>query len=254
MDKQILRKTFDLKALDVDKSTRQVKIAIAELESIDRDKEVFDPLAFDKSIAERGPKGSNEIWHMTDHGSDSMFGTPSLEKALSKFKELGRDGKYISGLSEYKNTWLWREVAWPLYESGDITQHSVGFQVIGEKEAKGNYSIIKEVALWEGSAVLWGANPNTPTQEVVKSLIKNKKENAADRLAWIIKAMKEGKYSGENESLLILELKQLESLYTFQEPSQKDTPAIEPEDKPLIEISEKDTLLIELITKNFNGI
>ncbi len=37
-------------------------MAIAEMESIDRDGDVFDKSAFDKTIAERGPLGSNEIF------------------------------------------------------------------------------------------------------------------------------------------------------------------------------------------------
>lgn len=195
-------KTFDLKALDVDESSRRVKVAIAETESVDRDNELIDPKAFNQTISRKGPKGTNEVWHLIDHN-------PSLETALGKFTELYMDGKYLVGVSEYKDSWLWREVAWPLYKSGDINQHSIGFRVVGNKEKANGYDIIKEVELFEGSAVLWGANPNTPTMEVAKSLYREKQESFEDRLEWICKSLRDGKYNEEKQSLLILEIQQL---------------------------------------------
>lgn len=205
----IQHKVYDLKALDVDTSKRSVKVAIAEMESIDRDGDVFDKSAFDKTMAERGPSGSNEIWHLVNHER-------KLESSLGKFNKLYKEGKYIVGENSYRDMFLWKEVAWPLYERGDITQHSVGFSIVKEQKSA-NHNVISEVALWEGSAVLWGANPNTPTFEVVKSFLEQKKETAFDYMAWIIKKLKEGKYTGENESLLINELQEVSALFVPQE-------------------------------------
>lgn len=215
------QKTFDLKALDVDESSRRVKVAIAETENVDRDNELIDPKAFNQTISRKGPKGSNEVWHLIDHN-------PSLETALGKFSELYMEGKYLVGVSEYKDSWLWREVAWPLYKSGDINQHSIGFRVIGNKEKANGYDIIKEVELFEGSAVLWGANPNTPTMEVAKSLYREKRESMEDRIDWIVKGLREGKYNDDTRSLLILELQQLHSFKAAAETSLQrveETPA-----------------------------
>jgi hypothetical protein len=116
---------------------------------------------------------------------------------------------------------LWKEVAWPLYERGDITQHSVGFSVLNQQKGV-NHNVITQVALWEGSAVLWGANPNTPTFEVVKSFLEQKKETAVDYMAWVIKKLKEGKYTGENESLLINELQEVSALFVPQETAHEE--------------------------------
>jgi HK97 family phage prohead protease len=204
-------KTFDLKALDVDESSRRVKVAIAETESVDRDNELIHPKAFNQTISRKGPKGTNEVWHLIDHN-------PSLETALGKFSELYMEGKYLVGVSEYKDSWLWREVAWPLYKGGDINQHSIGFRVIGQKEKADGYDVIKEVELYEGSAVLWGANPNTPVLDVAKSLYKEKQESFEDRIEWIVKSLRDGKYNGECQSLLILELQQL---YKFRNEAEK---------------------------------
>ena len=41
--------------------------------------------------------GTNEIWHLLDHTRTSF-------SALSKFEELGRQGKYIVGVSAFKNS------------------------------------------------------------------------------------------------------------------------------------------------------
>jgi phage head maturation protease len=207
------RKIFDIKALDVDKSSGFVRVAFAQMGKIDRDNDVFDNDAFRKSIAERGPQGSNEIWHLADHER-------KLRASLGKFSNVYTDNNYLIGENKSRpEMWLWREVAWPLYEKGDITQHSIGFATIRQK-AERTYNLIQEAAVYEGSAVLWGAQPDTPTLDVVKSFMEGKTESAKDYMAWIVKNLQEGKYSGENESLLILELKELSNLFLPGETSQ----------------------------------
>ncbi|CAL1518197.1 HK97 family phage prohead protease [Chitinophaga sp. MM2321] len=197
------RKIFNLKTLDVDTKTRSVKVAIAELESVDRDNDIFSSTAFDKTIKERGPHGTNEIWHMADHGY-------SLTSALSKFSELYKEGKYIVGISPYRDTKLWRDTIWPLYEAGDINQHSVGFRTVKSGQYSENVREITEAALWEGSAVLWGANPFTPTLGVTKSVFTSEQiESEIKRFDMLIKGIKSGHFDEDN-SLLQLELKRLQ--------------------------------------------
>lgn len=199
-------KTFNLKALDVDTSKMQVKVAIGETETIDHDGDLIVPTAALRTIKARGPEGTNEIWHLVDHHA-------SLKSALGKFTEMGMDGKYIYGVSSYKEkSALWRDTVWPLYESGDITQHSIGFKTIKEQK-KGDYNEIQEIKLFEGSAVLWGANPNTPTLEVFKSLTKEERdEDIIKRFERIQKGLKSGIFDDDN-SLLLIEIKQLQQLY-----------------------------------------
>lgn len=201
-------KVFNLKALDVDAKTKSVKIAISEMQSVDHDGDVFEMSAWDKSIKEKGPEGTNEVWHLLDH-------TPRSFAALSKFSELYREGIYLAGVSKYKNSFAWREVAWPLYEAGDITQHSVGFKTIKETKSAEGHNIIQEAQLYEGSAVLWGAQPNTPTMQVVKSLMnldEDRDITAAEKIEEITKRIREGKFD-EKAELLIIELKRLQYLF-----------------------------------------
>jgi len=200
------RKTIDAQALDIDQKSRTVKIAFASMGDIDRDADVFDSKAFNKSIAERGPNGTNEIWHLLDHRALTT-------SALSKFKEVYVDMtmQKLVGVSEYRNSFAWREVAWPLYEKGDITQHSIGFTTNDAEQKKG-YTLIKDATVWEGSAVLWGANPNTPTMEVAKSVgIYKEEDELPVQIEKMIKAMKSDKWDEDAKSLFIIELKQIQA-------------------------------------------
>jgi phage head maturation protease len=203
MAKHFEKKIINCKALDIDTKKKSVKIAIGETESIDRDKDIIVPTAAVKTMKERGPEGTNEIWHLLDH-------TPKSFSALSKFSEMSMTGKYISGVSMYKDSFAWREVAWPLYESGDFTQHSIGFEVVKSQDRKG-YREIQEITLYEGSAVLWGANPHTPTLAVMKSLgIDPAKDDLISRIERLAKGLKTGQYEDDShKSLIIIELQQI---------------------------------------------
>jgi uncharacterized protein len=228
------KKILNLKALDVDSKTRQVKIAIAELESKDHDDDIIVPSAVERTIKNKGPKGSNEIWHLLDH-------TPTSFSALSKFKELYREGKYLVGVSEYKDSFAWREVAWPLYEGGDFTQHSIGFRTI-KAEKKNGYREIQELELFEGSAVLWGANPNTPTMQVYKSLgFEEKKADLHSRMERLLKFIHSSHDFEEKKSLIEIEFKQIQQqLSDLQEqttqPVEKTPDPVNVVDKELLDV------------------
>lgn len=242
------RKVFNLKALDVDSKTRTVKIAIASLGDVDLDKDVFSPTSFDKTIKERGPQGTKEIWHMIDHGY-------SITSALSKFSELYKEGNQIVGISPYRDTALWRDTVFPLYEVGDINQHSVGFRTIQSRDMGDGVREIQEVQLWEGSAVLWGANPNTPSLGVTKSaLTPEQMESEIRRFDLLIKSIKSGTFDDDN-SLLLLELKRLQQFTidltkTTTEPEEKAT---QPDTvKDLLTMIHLETELKHSISKIFN--
>ena len=190
---------------DVDTPSRTVKIAIASFEeaNLDRDNDIILTTAVTKTIKERGPQGSKEIWHMTDHWYD-------LEHALSKFSELYVEGQYLVGVSKISKTPL-GDTALEHYIDGNINQHSIGFTVINEERRGDGVNLIKEIALWEGSAVLWGANPNTPTFSAQKSLTK---ERAQSMLKTVIKSLRNGSFKDDTFSLLELQFKQLQQYIT----------------------------------------
>lgn len=219
----MIRKYIQTKAEDVDTSNRKVKVVISRMGNLDLDNDIIELGAFAKTIAEKGPSGAQMIWHLADHG------WRVAESGLSKYEQLYVEGDKLVGIAPYRDTWLWREQMWPLYESGDINQHSIGFSIVkSERNEHDAIRIIKEVDLYEGSAVLWGANPMTGTEDVMKSLLEQKKESFEDRVKWLCKAIKDGKYA--DQSLLILELKQLEDMYQIsRKGTQPDGNSTEPQ-------------------------
>lgn len=228
---------------DVDAASRKVKVAISHLGSIDFDNDVIDGNAYTKTLKERGPQGANLIWHLTDHN-------PSLKSAIGKFSELNVEGDYLVGVTNIPNT-TWGNDVLEFYKSGHINQHSVGFRTVkAEQEKSGDvqYNRIKEIMLYEGSAVLWGANINTPTIEAGKSLAKEDADTLNNELNLLSKSLKDGRFTDEGFELIEIRFKQVQEkisylLNKFTQPVQ----AVEPTNQ-----MEKLKEAINLITiKNF---
>ena len=197
-------KSFVQQALDVDTTGKRVKVAIAKMGNEDSDKDIILPGAFTKTLKERGPSGSKQIWYLADH-------QPSLKSAFGKFTEMGIEGDYLYGVSVFKSTPLW-EQAWPMYEAGDITEHSIGFSIPknGAKSEKG-IRYISEIKLYEGSSVLWGANSDTPTLNVFKSItFEEKKDLITKELDYLTKNI--SRIDEDNLSLFTIKLEQLKTL------------------------------------------
>lgn len=220
---------------DVDAASRRVKVVISRMGNKDHDNDIIELGAFDKTIKERGPKGSNMIWHLTDHYA-------SLKNAVGKFSELYTEGNDLIGVTDIPST-SWGNDVLELYKSGTINQHSIGFRTIKKEPVNagevGEYTSIKEILLYEGSAVLWGANPMTPTLSVGKSLDKKEAKDEFDKLTdeWgsMMKLLRDGKFTDETFELIELRInqnqerqKQLFELLTTQpvvttvEPGKKD--------------------------------
>lgn len=204
-------KNIEDSTLDIDGQGRKVKVALARMGNEDRDGDIINKGAFNRTLKARGPEGSNEIWFLVDH-------MPSLKSALGKWKELYVEKDYLVGIAEYNDKKsLWRDVMWPAYEKGEINQHSIGFSIPdGQTETKDGIRYIKEIMLWEGSAVLWGANPDTPTMEVYKGFhIDETMSMKMDRLM----SMLDEKDFDEVKQLLAIEFNQLKGIFTDSERS-----------------------------------
>lgn len=180
---------------DVSEADRRVKVAISKMGNVDHDGDVIDHGAYTKTITERGPKGANLIWHLTDHN-------PSLKSAIGKFSDVYTEGDYLVGITNIPNT-SWGNDVLEFYKSGHINQHSIGFKTIKSEAVKGvtPYNLIKEVFLYEGSAVLWGANSMTPTLTVGKSISKDEAiaehERLSKELGLLMKSLKDGRFTDE---------------------------------------------------------
>lgn len=193
-------KTVDNSTKDVDEKSRRVKVVLNKTEVEDFDRDVIEKSAFDKTIRERGPRGKNLIWHLTDH-------IPSLKSAVGKFTELMMDGQDLVGITDIPDT-TWGNDVLAFYSAGQINQHSIGFKTIKD-DSKGDIRSIKEVMLYEGSAVLWAANEFTPTLSVGKSITHDELKRKYFSLK---KEYDSGNYTDEFFLIIESQLKQIEQL------------------------------------------
>lgn len=113
--------------------------------------------AYAKSIAERGPTGSNQIKFLWMHWWEKVIGKPLF---------MEEDDKGLLVVTKifpevYNN--LGRDLLL-LYNEGALNEHSVGIDVLERDDE--DRRIIKVARLWEGSVVTWGANPKTPVVEM----------------------------------------------------------------------------------------
>ncbi len=230
-------KSIALDVKDIDPQTRRVKMALAAFGNIDSDKDVIRKGAFAKSISERGPESisNRKIAHLRYHDWEHQIGKLiSLEETdhhLIAISELGRSTKGNDALLDYQD--------------GIIMEHSIGFQYVPDKmqligEGPQAYFDIKEVILWEGSAVTFGANSLTPTLDVSKGNKPELLEKLNTEMNVLIGALKNGK--GTDERLFSIEMglkvcqQKYNSLINFV-PVEKTTE----EDKPDSEKQERES-------------
>lgn len=189
--------------MDVDTERKTVKAVWSRMGNVDLDNDIMAAGCFNKTIAERGPNGKNQIWSLIDHKA-------SLKNALGKPMELYVEGDTLIAVTKIVETEIGEDII-KLYNEGVITEHSVGFRTIkSTMDESTGVRTISEVLLYEGSAVLWGANPETPTLWM-KSEHKDTPETLVKRLEKLSAAFKNGTFTDETFSLLEIEIKQIQA-------------------------------------------
>jgi hypothetical protein len=207
---------------DVDKESRKVKAVWARMSNVDLDNDIISPAAFTRTITARGPQGKNLIWSLVDHKT-------SMKYALGKPKELYVEGDALIAVTEVIETEMGEDML-KLYEANLINQHSIGFSTIkSEMDNSTGIRTITELMLYEGSAVLWAANPETPTISIYKGMdAEVVKETLNGILEKLIKAFKHGTFTDETFSLLEIEIKQIQTAIN-EITTQPAAKAVEPE-------------------------
>ena len=209
--------------LDVDTEKKTVKAVWAAMGNIDLDGDVIMPGAFTKTIQERGPQGKNLIWALIDHEAD-------LKHAIGKPSELYEENGKLIAVTKIVDTELGEDII-TMYNEGLINQHSIGFSIPKNKsEIRDGVRYIKECVLYEGSAVLWGANPETPTLGVFKGMNAPAQLNASQRLEKMLKAFKHGKFTDETFQLIEIEIKQIQAMIEAESTQPADD-AVEPDNE-----------------------
>jgi uncharacterized protein len=181
---------------DVDDVKGIVTGYFSAFNNIDSDGDVIVSGAYKKTVGENGPMGRNRIMHLLQHN-------PLMP--LAKPMELIEDAKGLRFVSKITETSYGKD-AIKLYAEGVFNEHSVGFEII-KSDNKAGYREIREIKLWEGSTVTWGANPNTPI-ESMKSWDKPKSEEMLSKFCNILR---NGDLTDESLIQLEIGLKQLQN-------------------------------------------
>ena len=203
---------------DVDDVKGVVTGYFSAFNNIDSDGDVIVSGAYKKTVAENGPNGKNRIMHLLQHN-------PLMP--LAKPMELMEDGKGLRFVSKITETSYGKDVI-KLYAEGVFNEHSVGFEII-KSDNKAGYREIREIKLWEGSTVTWGANPNTPI-ESMKSWDKPKSEEMLSKFCNILR---NGDLTDESMIQLEIGLKQLQN--------------------HLVELEEKSVEIVESVETQFKS-
>lgn len=204
--------------MDVDTSTRRVKAVWSRMNNVDLDSDIIVPEAFTKTLAERGPAGKNLVWSLVDHQAD-------MNNVIGKPESLYVDGDMLVAITPIVGTEKGTDML-KMYEAGLINQHSIGFSTIKQdwQDNSQKVRVIKELKLYEGSAVLWGANPETPTLSVKSQ----SKEDLNNRLEKLLKAFRNGRFTDETFALMEIQIKKIQADLLELDFTQSAQNAIEP--------------------------
>ena len=216
--KQFQSKDIANGIMDVDTTTRRVKAVWSRMNNIDLDNDIIVPEAFTKTLMERGPAGKNLVWSLVDHKAD-------MANVIGKPEELYVEGDMLVAVTPIVETEKGTDML-KLYEAGLVNQHSIGFSTIKSdfQSEKKDVRVIKEVKLYEGSAVLWGANPETPTISVKSQT----KEDLNNRLERLLKAFRGGKFTDDTFALMEIQIKNIQADLLALDFTQSAQEAIEP--------------------------
>lgn len=171
---------------------------------LDSHRDVIGATAYDKTIAERGPKGADMIYHLMDHGRTHEHEIGQMLDIYTKdfdpsYFNVKTDLKRITSCL-FKSKMIREDnpKMFDKYKAGRIKQHSIGLiyvnlslcindtdykeefaewekrfpEVINKEDAEklGHFWYSSEIKLLENSAVLWGANSLTNTYSVGKNI------------------------------------------------------------------------------------
>ena len=190
-------KNFTAEIKDIDAKSMTVTGYWSKFGNVDYDDDIIASGAANKTIAERGPMGSNEIFFLNQHNWSQPHGKPTVLEAQEK-------GIYFE--SKIAPTSYGKD-ALVLYAEGIVVQHSIGFSTVkADYDQKTGVRTIKEIKLYEGSNVTLGANPETPFTGF-KSLTM---VEINDQISKMIKLLKDGSLTDEGFGRLEIALKQFQ--------------------------------------------
>lgn len=161
----------------------------------DADNDVISKGAYQKTIKENGYR----VKYLYQH---------NMMQPIGKMEELYEDSKGLVFVASIPKTSLGKDVI-ELMKSGVITENSVGILPI-QKEDKGDYRELKEVKLFEISAVTLAANDMAKIMDVKGSKMI---EDVYKRYDNLCKLIRKGNISDEMGYAIESEIYKLKSLF-----------------------------------------
>ena len=180
---------------DYDEKNSIVKGYGSYFDNMDSDKDVIRKGAYQKTITENGYR----VKYLYQH---------NMMQPIGKMKELYEDDKGLMFVAEIPKTSLGKDVI-ELMKAGVITENSVGILPI-VKEDRGDYRELKEVKLFEVSAVTLAANDQAKIMDVKGS---TNIEEIYKRYDNLCKLIRKGNISDEMGFAIESELYKLKSLF-----------------------------------------
>lgn len=237
--------------MDVDTSKNMVSGILNTYNYIDSDIDMLIMGCCAKSISDRGVNSNAKakIQHLRDHKltTDNIIGKFTV---LEETTYEGRDVLAFTSKIIDRSTLL-------LYQEKIINQHSIGFKYediefayrdsddnderkkFDEYKSRainpdvaddyGYFFIIKEIKLYEGSSVVFGANSETEVTGIKSKDPQTQQTYLLAQLELLTKNFRNGQFSDEHFKLIELQIKQIEqAIMDIQPPSLKDTLKREP--------------------------
>lgn len=133
---------MDIKDLDMSKNIISGYASV--FGNVDQGNDIMVKGAFSKSIMENGPEGKNRILYLEQH--------KLTEEPLGSIVELKEDDYGLKFTAKIANTRKGKDYM-ELIKMGAISENSVGFRKLQYEPNTHGGNDIKEVALWEISAV-----------------------------------------------------------------------------------------------------
>lgn len=216
--------------LDADEQNGIVKGYGSYFDNKDSDADIIRRGAYQKTIKENGER----VKYLYQH---------NMMQPIGKMKELYEDEKGLVFVAEIPKTTLGKDVI-ELMKAGVITENSVGILPI-VKENKGDYREIKEVKLFEISAVTLAANDQAKILDVkgTKNL-----EELYKRYDNIAKLLRKGEISDDMGYALEAEILKLKALFVdATKPVEETTSPVEVK----ADDSEIESYLLNTLLKRF---
>jgi HK97 family phage prohead protease len=222
-----------LQVKDVDTTGRRVQFYVAAYGNVDSHGDIILPGAFTKTLKENGPgAGTNRLRHLKDHMPTFPLGP--IEEATD-----APDGLILT--SKVSKTSYGNDVL--ELETDGVYEHSIGYRTIKSQSATSGYKELVELALFEGSSVTWGSNPNTPTLGIKSQTPAEQGAFLQKQLGSLEKHLRTGSLTDETCQLLCIQILQIK-----QSISDLLTTSLSPQAGEGVHLEKEEPTLADLLT------